>query len=342
MNGENIRHDWIAYLRFIAIFYIYLGHFGPAAGKLYPFVFTFHVPLFFFISGLLVKRAGTNNDLISAIVKSFKRIMIPYAVFSVIGVIFLAIKDQRSSQNILQMIEMSIYGVRNNTPLATLWFFPCLFMVYSYYNVLYRFINSRVLLFVLGLVIYTLTPVWFGKAIPSLFWNIDSAWYFFVFFAAGALLSPHLNSEIKFYDNNKKKSCLYLFALMSIIYYAVCYQYGTFSFYKGIKSLEMRYFIYFFAAVFLFIPSILLAKYLDYKSKHFDIKPLLVLGRNTLVLCGTEQILKFTIVASAGIFGIKLAPHNPLEAILLTSLCFFVSYFTTIKWYYFFSNKTLQ
>ncbi|WP_157930074.1 acyltransferase family protein, partial [Enterobacter hormaechei] len=70
MNGENIRHDWIDYLRFIAIFYIYLGHFGPAAGKLYPFVFTFHVPLFFFISGLLVKRARTNNDLISAIVKS--------------------------------------------------------------------------------------------------------------------------------------------------------------------------------------------------------------------------------------------------------------------------------
>lgn len=100
----------------------------------------------------------------------------------------------------------------------------------------------------------------------------------------------------------------------------------------------MKYFIYFFAAVLLFIPSVLFAKYLDYKSKHFDIKPLLVLGRNTLVLCGTEQILKFSIIASAGVFGIKLAPHNPLEAILLTCFCFFISYFTILKLYKFFKG----
>lgn len=48
----NKRIEWLDTLKLIVIFYIYLGHLGKDAGKLYPFVFSFHVPLFFFISGL--------------------------------------------------------------------------------------------------------------------------------------------------------------------------------------------------------------------------------------------------------------------------------------------------
>ncbi|HFO9614052.1 TPA: acyltransferase family protein, partial [Escherichia coli] len=53
MNA-NHRLEWIDSLKAVAIFWIYLGHFGDNAKQLYPFVFSFHVPLFFFISGIFL------------------------------------------------------------------------------------------------------------------------------------------------------------------------------------------------------------------------------------------------------------------------------------------------
>ena len=45
------RVNWVDVFRFFGMWAIYIGHLGPAAGKLYPFVFTYHVPLFFFAAG---------------------------------------------------------------------------------------------------------------------------------------------------------------------------------------------------------------------------------------------------------------------------------------------------
>ncbi|WP_370603439.1 acyltransferase family protein [Citrobacter braakii] len=342
MEAYKERYDWIDYLRFITMFYIYLGHFGSAAGKMYPFVFTFHVPLFFFISGILVKSPGNNIEVIKCLKNSFKRIMLPYAVFSIIGIIFLTIKDGRDFTNILQMFEISVYGVRNNTPLATLWFFPCLFVVFAYYYILNRIIASRIIVFILSLVVYTLSPVWFGQGIPKRFWNIDSAAYFLVFFSAGALLSEPLKNGLFSFKDNSKNAINIIAISVLVLYAAACYQKGTFTFYKSLPSLELQYFCFFFAAFALFIPNIYLAKYIESKAESFNLKSILILGKNTLVLCGTEQILKYSIIAVFGMFGIKAEPHNSLESLFFTAFCFIVAYFSTVKLYYFFSMKNKQ
>ena len=39
------RYEWVDVLRFLGIFAIYLGHFENKAGKLYSFVFSYHVSL---------------------------------------------------------------------------------------------------------------------------------------------------------------------------------------------------------------------------------------------------------------------------------------------------------
>ena len=70
------RISWIDCLKFIAIFFIYLGHFCDASGKFYGFVFIFHVPLFFICSGFFAK----NYEKLSFkefIFKTIKRLLIP-------------------------------------------------------------------------------------------------------------------------------------------------------------------------------------------------------------------------------------------------------------------------
>ncbi|EHD6281987.1 acyltransferase, partial [Shigella flexneri] len=59
-SNRKIRHDWVDSLKFLGIFAIYLGHLGLGAGKLYPFVFSYHVPLFFFAAGFFTIK---KNDL---------------------------------------------------------------------------------------------------------------------------------------------------------------------------------------------------------------------------------------------------------------------------------------
>lgn len=43
----NTRTLWIDSLKAIAIFWIYLGHFGDNGKQLYQLAFSFHIPLFF-------------------------------------------------------------------------------------------------------------------------------------------------------------------------------------------------------------------------------------------------------------------------------------------------------
>lgn len=78
---NTTRHDWVDALKFLGIFYIYAGHYGQSAGKVYPFVFLFHVALFFFIAGMFHKSSDGIKLTIYAIYDKFKRIIIPYFIF---------------------------------------------------------------------------------------------------------------------------------------------------------------------------------------------------------------------------------------------------------------------
>lgn len=50
------RYEWVDCLKFWGILAIYIGHFGSNAGKLYEFVFLYHVPLFFFSAGFFTRK----------------------------------------------------------------------------------------------------------------------------------------------------------------------------------------------------------------------------------------------------------------------------------------------
>ena len=55
------RVEWIDIAKFLGIFAIYLGHFGDSAGHAFTFVFAFHVPLFFFLSGCMSNYDNETN-----------------------------------------------------------------------------------------------------------------------------------------------------------------------------------------------------------------------------------------------------------------------------------------
>ncbi|MCC8422692.1 acyltransferase family protein, partial [Photorhabdus thracensis] len=140
----NKRIDWVDSLKFLGMFYIYIGHLGQSAGNIYPFVFSFHVPLFFFISGLFFSSTENNRKLMNSVYKSFKGILIPYFIFSFISVIIISIQNSASPHEVFEMVKLCLLGVRNNIPAGSLWFLPCLFLVVLYQSFLFRVLKSNV------------------------------------------------------------------------------------------------------------------------------------------------------------------------------------------------------
>ena len=80
------RVKWIDCVKCLGIWAIYLGHFGNKAGIFYPFVFMYHVPLFFFISGCM--ECYSTDTFLKYAIKKVKRILVPFYIFAASSILF--------------------------------------------------------------------------------------------------------------------------------------------------------------------------------------------------------------------------------------------------------------
>lgn len=126
------RYTWIDMARGIGIFAVVLGHLLRDGGKLNYWLYSFHVPLFFFISGAVF---STRNKSFRQFVKKLvKNIMVPYVVFSIIslviylilGSIVQATLESNRDAGLLECLYQIVWGMCDaNVPL---WFLPCMFV----------------------------------------------------------------------------------------------------------------------------------------------------------------------------------------------------------------------
>ena len=131
------RIDWIDFAKAIGIFLIVFGH--SIKGTIaHTFVYSFHVPLFFYLTG---STFGCRNVYGKFLVKRFKTLLVPYcAVMAVSIVIFYFMGSfTADSLNVNTVVFSwkdyilgSLYGnyktgfLKANSPL---WFLPCIFVV---------------------------------------------------------------------------------------------------------------------------------------------------------------------------------------------------------------------
>lgn len=103
------RLKYIDVARGIAILCIILGHFG--IWEVIRVVFTFHVPIFFFITGYFTNRKLPVKEFV---INKAKTLLIPYAITCVIVVVISIIKSFLMSGNALlsaqEWIFASLYG----------------------------------------------------------------------------------------------------------------------------------------------------------------------------------------------------------------------------------------
>ena len=133
MQEKTLHYDWVDAAKGLGIIFVVLGHAiadttqnVPIFGKIFQIIYSFHMPLFFFLSGFCGIKALQKRQLYEKevyILERFKRLMIPYFF---VGICYIPIKlfmaDYVTKKIDIQHIVMGfLCGDNPNSQLWTLY-----------------------------------------------------------------------------------------------------------------------------------------------------------------------------------------------------------------------------
>lgn len=190
------RVVWIDAARGLGIFFIVLGH-TPLPGFIFKYLFSFHVPLFFFISGLLFNK-DKFPDWKSFLIHRGKRLLLAYFVFAVLIYLYWLVFGYITAAEPIgsQSIWAIFYGSDSLKYMFTpLWFLPCLFITENIFYLLQKYLKQGWLLLVIS--ILTLIGLIYGRVnLQTLPWSLEVSLVAVSFYYMG-FLSQKVLSEKK-------------------------------------------------------------------------------------------------------------------------------------------------
>ncbi len=123
---DNNRLIWIDWAKALGIFFICFGHFIPTGNVLKIFLYSFHVPLFFVVSGINFKPISDLSHLKIYTKKLFFRIIVPYIIWFVLSdILFVVFRKETLHNFITKLLFLDGTTIWN----SALWFLPCFFIV---------------------------------------------------------------------------------------------------------------------------------------------------------------------------------------------------------------------
>jgi len=317
------RVTWVDTLKFLGIFAIYLGHYGESTARFYLFVWMYHVALFFFMSGFFALKSR-DQSILSFAYKKFRTILLPWLLFCLINVVFQAVQQTSSLGDIKKWIIQVVRGsIRNQTDIgAALWFLPALFVTSVGFHILLRLTKNKYAAIAVCIVLHVVSVIVMGMPDnPSWVFNIDSAMYYSVFYALGILIFPFLRTYSFPESSHVKNGAVIAVGAIGFAYAGFTYLGPQTAQWSFVHSNDGFVFV---ATVLMLIPNIVLARWLS----NFGL--LSKIGQNTLILCGTETLLKTLVPDILGLFGLTATLSDPMSVVLYVGFLIVLSYFTLI------------
>lgn len=187
MIAATSRFKDLDILRGIAIFLVVFGHITHTA-EIRNYIWSFHIPIFFFISGLLFTPSKYENFKFFLKYK-IKSLVIPYIIFYLITLIYyICIESHvRGGVSLTKLIIGLFYGSYYDNYMyfnGALWFLPCLFsMEIIGYSL--KFIHRKWCIILFSLSIFTTGIILIQHNITWLPWGINAALCGFIFYSLG-------------------------------------------------------------------------------------------------------------------------------------------------------------
>lgn len=187
--------------------FVALGHNSALVGSLpllYRALFLFHVPLFFFVTGLTFNPAAP----VPAVARRIGALLVPYLLCSVLILPQFLHDPAMRGVSLVQFALGMLYGTGQTIYDTPLWFLPCLAVALMLVALVGR-IPGRIGWAVAALVLLWIGSLWFGQLSGRLqigigwgglpragaFWSADAALIAAAFVLAGVLAAPWLRAR---------------------------------------------------------------------------------------------------------------------------------------------------
>ena len=175
----------------IGISLVVLGHSPGLPREAVNLIFSFHMPLFFFLSGLLHPPASSHARAGEMLARRARALLVPYLFFFALSLAYwLATRhlgDRAAKFEGVSVADalMGLVTGRSSDLFVnpTLWFLPCLFVCTVLYVPLRRRLPAPAVMVVAATVAALWTAFDGWRVRPP--WGLDIAWVALVFYAAG-------------------------------------------------------------------------------------------------------------------------------------------------------------
>lgn len=326
------RVAWIDICKALGIFLVLIGHtLRDVEGVVV--IYSFHMPLFFFLSGLVFNK--DKYDTLTFFKSRFNSLILPYVFFYLVTLAYFIVCESRFRSldlTVWQQFAGMLIGSQMNEWMShngILWFLPCLFVVESLFFIISKIKNVKME----SLVVCVLVAIGFAIKNP-LPWCISIAMVATQFFFIGNLCKKLLFNKTQVLMGGGK--LLMAFALVALFAISVTIWPNMVNMatckYGEIWKFELESYLGIFSLVFL---SICL-------SSIFRARRLEWIGKNTITIFALHQpllrILRFV--------GGKLFTSFPIETnyavAVSTDLCILFLLLPVIWCYNSFNKKILS
>lgn len=275
---------------------------------------SFHMPLFFFLSGMTMKEISNKNDLFLQIFKRFCTLMIPYYLWSFIFAGF-------SIKTALLILWGSNPSIAMAGGVGGSWFIPCIFASYIVVSIIGccfksgKIVNKILVIIVLLLISYLLNKINITYGFPL---NFDVALSGSAFILLGKMSKDYdMFDKLNKLSRNKRMA-IFVCSLVLTIFFAII---NVPAYSNDYHRLVMA--LGYYGIFPLFICSgligsvciILLAMIMDSIGSFTSIKNV---GRNTFLILMLQQFCINTIERILSIVSLKF---NFFIPILLSIIC---------------------
>lgn len=270
---SKTRIDYLDAAKGIGIILVVLGHLVCYNSKLSCIIFSFHMPLFFFISGVLYK--DKNNRLFDFVKHKFKTLLVPYLCFWFIALLFFIVKGIIKEFNVKEFLYDIYTGAPNQYYMGSIWFILCLFFVELLFYICYKKLkcNNQVIiilsLFILAYIganIYKLSDFCKGGVLPLQLHSVPMGLFFY---SLGFLLKNEFQTEI--FKRQKFK----IFMVVSVITLGISWT-------NGWVNIGVPQYNNFFYYIFFSLSGVIFVLILSLWVKNSKI--LKFIGRNSMII----------------------------------------------------------
>ena len=197
---DNNRQVWIDIAKAIAIIAVIIGHTIPAYSMLSKFIYLFHMPLFFLISGYLFNFKKYEQSLGGYIISCAKRLLLPCVVTILVFYNFNYIISNVYVFLYASPININVFGQPIEPIQLSMWFLFCLFLtkiiLYFFLKILKHYNIGTFIGIILSFMV-CLAGVKLGENI-KLPWSLDVAMVGFYISYVGYIMR-----ESKFFNAGK-------------------------------------------------------------------------------------------------------------------------------------------